>query len=79
MFAVTILKLAEGTGFEPVITISKTDALGPTKLTPNKTDMVDGTGIEPVTSSMSTKYSTAEITIHEFFKEHTALSLCHLG
>ena len=36
MFAVTILKLAEGTGFEPVITISKTDALGPTKLTPNK-------------------------------------------
>ena len=63
MFAVTILKLAEGTGFEPVITISKTDALDPTKLTPNKTDMVDGTGIEPVTSSMSTKYSTAEITI----------------
>jgi hypothetical protein len=27
--------LAEGTGFEPVITISKTGALGQTKLTPN--------------------------------------------
>lgn len=28
--------LAEGTGFEPVITESKSDALGQTKLTPNK-------------------------------------------
>ena len=34
-FAVCIPKLAEGTGFEPVITISKTGALGQTKLTPN--------------------------------------------
>ena len=29
-------KLAEGTGFEPVIMESKSNALGQTKLTPNK-------------------------------------------